>query len=267
MAMSIEQTFAALREKKQIAFMPFVTAGYPSLELLMTLLPALEKAGANLIELGFPFSDPIADGPVIQESYTHALAKKIRVADVFAAIKKAKAGVSIPIIAMVSYSIVYRFGLEAFCKAALDAGISGFILPDLPPPEAKGICEKINKMGLKTILLVAPTTPLGRRKEIAELCTGFIYYLSLSGITGERTTLPADITESLTQLRSVTDRPICVGFGISKPEHLQQLKGHADGAIVGSAIVRQIKDRADQSDEAIAEGVGAYCRGLLSGVR
>jgi tryptophan synthase alpha chain len=264
---TIERTFAALREKKQIAFMPFITAGYPSLDFLQTLLPALEKAGANLIELGFPFSDPIADGPVIQESYTHALAKKIRVADVFAAIKKAKTNVSIPLIAMVSYSIVYRFGLEKFCQAALDAGIRGLILPDLPPPEAKGICEKINKTGLKTILLVAPTTPLNRRKEIAELSTGFIYYLSLSGITGERTALPADITQSLEQLRSVTDRPICVGFGISKPEHLQYLRNHADGAIVGSAIVRQIKDRAGQSPESIAEGVAAYCRGLLSGVR
>lgn len=267
MPISIEQTFTALREKQQLAFMPFVTAGYPSLDLLETLLPALEKSGANLIEIGFPFSDPIADGPVIQESYTHALAKKIRVADVFAAIKKAKPKVGIPLVAMVSYSIIYRFGLDAFCRTALDAGISGLILPDLPPPEAKGICEKINALDLKTILLVAPTTPLLRRKEIAQLCTGFIYYLSVTGITGARSALPADITDSLKQLRSASDRPICVGFGISKPEHLQQLKSHADGAIVGSAIVRQIKERAGESQEMIAKGVAAYCEGLLTGVR
>lgn len=267
MPTSIDQTFATLRQKKQIAFMPFITAGYPSLDSLSTLLPALEKAGANLIEIGFPFSDPIADGPVIQESYTHALAKKIRVADVFAAIKKAKSGVNIPLVAMVSYSIVFRFGVEQFCKSALDAGISGLILPDLPPPEAKTICEQVNRAGLKTILLIAPTTPLNRRKEIASLCTGFVYYLSLTGITGERTSLPADIIQSLQQLKSATDRPICVGFGISKPEHLKQLAPFADGAIVGSAIVRQIKQHAGESQDVIANHVAAYCRELLAGVR
>ncbi|HEY1686310.1 MAG TPA: tryptophan synthase subunit alpha [Tepidisphaeraceae bacterium] len=267
MPMSIDQTFAALREKKQLAFMPFITAGYPTLDFLTKLLPALEKAGANLIEIGFPFSDPIADGPVIQESYTHALGKKIRMADVFAAIKAAMVAVNIPVVGMVSYSIIYRFGLEAFCREAIAARISGLILPDLPPPEAKAICQKINALGLKTILLVAPTTPLSRRKEIAELCTGFIYYLSLSGITGERSVLPADITQSLQQLRSVTDRPICVGFGISKPEHLQQLKPYADGAIVGSAIVRRMKQHVNESQDTIAKEVAAYCEGLLAGVR
>lgn len=265
--MSIDQTFANLREKKQLAFMPFVTAGYPSLDSLSALLPALEKAGANLIEIGFPFSDPIADGPVIQESYTRALEKKIRVADVFAAIKKAKTNVGIPLVAMVSYSIVFRFGLEKFCQTAIDAGISGLILPDLPPPEAKDVARRVNSAGLKTILLVAPTTPLERRKEIAELCTGFVYYLSLTGITGERTSLPSDITRSLQQFRSVTDRPICVGFGISKPEHLKQLEHVADGAIVGSAIVRSIKEHSTESPTAVAERVGGYCRELLAGVR
>lgn len=264
---TIEQTFAELRAKKQLAFMPFVTAGYPTLDVTTRLLPELEKAGANLIEVGFPFSDPIADGPVIQESYTLALQHKLRVGDVFRAILAARPKVSIPMVGMVSYSIIYRYGIDRFCQDAVAAGLRGLILPDLPPPEAEAVCQKVNASGLKTILLVAPTTPPERRKDIARLCTGFVYYLSISGITGERTALPSDITQSLQNLRSLTDVPVCVGFGISNPEHLKQLEGHADGAIVGSAVVRRMKAHADEGPDAIVRSVSEYCRELTTSVR
>ncbi len=264
---SIAQTFAALREKKQIALMPFVPAGYPDLQTTMAVLPALEAAGANIIEIGIPFSDPIADGPTIQASFTAALAKKLRLADVFSTIKQARPTVSIPLVAMVSYSIVYRYGLDRFLAAAKDADFDGLILPDLPPPEAQAVCGKVQAAGLDTILLVAPTTSPARRKEIGRLSSGFVYYLSVAGITGERAQLPAELADGVRNMKSLTERPVCVGFGISLPRHVAQLRGVADGAIVGSAVVKRMKQHEVDGASAIAASVGAYCRDLLAGVR
>jgi tryptophan synthase alpha chain len=141
------------------------------------------------------------------------------------------------------------------------------ILPDLPPPEAQGVCDQVRAAGLDAILLVAPTTPPQRRAQIAAMCSGFVYYLSVAGTTGERPQLPADLRENVRQLKSLTDRPVCVGFGISRAEHVKHLSGLADGAIVGSAVVRRIKQHASQSAEAIAQAVADYCRELLSLVR
>ena len=264
---NIDSTFAALREKKQLALMPFIPAGYPDLATTAALLPAMEKAGANLIEIGIPFSDPIADGPTIQAAFTAALAKGLKLADVFETVRSVRSQVSIPLVAMVSFSIVYRYGVERFASDAKQAGFDGLILPDLPPPEAASVCAKVQAAGLATTLLVAPTTSEKRRKEIAELSDGFIYYLSVSGITGERDRLPENIEQNLKQLRSMTKRPLCVGFGISKPEHLAQLAPVADGAIVGSAVVRKITDAGSAGPEAIARSVADYCRGLLAKVR
>jgi tryptophan synthase alpha chain len=264
---SIGETFAKLRAKSQIALMPFVAAGFPDLATTRAVIPELESAGANLIEIGFPFSDPIADGPVIQEAFTAALAKKVKVADVFAAIADIRSRASIPLVAMLSYSLVFRYGLERFIRDAKTAGIDGMIIPDLPPPEAQRVCEAIRAGGLDTILLVAPTTSMERRKEIAKLCSGFVYYLSISGITGERDKLPADLEKNVRELKSLSPCPVCVGFGISKPEHVKQLAGVADGAIVGSAVVRRMQQHASEGAAGIAKAVGAYCRELLSQVR
>jgi tryptophan synthase alpha chain len=266
---NIDSTFAALREKRQLALMPFIPAGYPDLATTTALLPALEKAGANLIEIGIPFSDPIADGPTIQAAFTAALAKGITIAEIFRAVREARPKVTIPLVAMVSFSIVFRYGLERFVAEAKAAGFDGLILPDLPPPEAASVCAKVQAGGLATTLLVAPTTTEKRRAEIAKLCSGFIYYLSVSGITGERDRLPENIENNLRQLRSLTDRPVCVGFGISKPEHLAQLAPLADGAIVGSALVKKITHLMESgaSAGAIVEGAAEYCKGLLAKVR
>jgi tryptophan synthase alpha chain len=250
--------FDALREKRELALMPFIPAGYPDVETTAALVPAMEQAGANLIEIGFPFSDPIADGPTIQEAFTAALAKKVKVADVFGAIASVRSQVSIPLFGMLSYSIVYRYGVERFVAEARRAGLDGLILPDLPPPEAQGICGKVRAGGLETTLLVAPTTTPERRKQIAELSSGFVYYLSVSGITGERDQLPPDLSASVKSLKQLTDRPVCVGFGISKPHHLAQLKGLADGAIVGSAIVKRMKAHATEGPAKIAQSVAEF---------
>jgi tryptophan synthase alpha chain len=267
MRRSIAETFAALRQKKQIAFMPFVPAGYPDLQTTAKLLPALENAGANVIEVGIPFSDPIADGPVVQEAFTRALEKGLKLAEVFATIRAARASVSIPLVAMVSFSVAYRQGIEKFAASMKEAGLDGLILPDLPPPEAEAFVAKIRAAGLDTVLLVAPTTSLERRKEIARLSSGFIYYLSVAGITGERNELPKELADGVRQMKAVSDRPVCVGFGISAAAHLKQLAGVADGAIVGSAVVRRITENVGKGSDGIVEGVSSYCRELLREVR
>ena len=262
---SIADTFAQLRAKQQMAFMPFIPAGYPDLATTEKVLPALEKAGANIVEIGIPFSDPIADGPVIQEAFTAALSKKLKLADVFATIKTARARVSIPLVAMVSYSITYRFGLERFLATMKEAGFDGLILPDLPPPEAQAIVDRVRAAGLDTILLVAPTTPPERRQEIGRLSSGFIYYLSVSGITGERNALPPGLAAGVANMKSLTDKPVCVGFGVSTPEHMAQLASIADGAIVGTAVVRRMKN--EPVSAAIPDAVASYCNSLLAKVR
>ena len=264
---SIAGTFTNLRAKSQIAFMPFIPAGYPDLATTEKLLPALEAAGANIIEIGIPFSDPIADGPTIQEAFTAALAKKLKLADVFATIRTARPSVSIPLVAMVSYSIVFRYGVEKFAATARDAGFDGLILPDLPPPEAQSICGKVRAAGLDTILLVAPTTSADRRKEIGRLSSGFVYYLSVMGITGERDQLPPELAGGVTNMKSLTDRPICVGFGIYQSKQVKQLAEVADGAIVGSAVVKRMKQNEPRGVDGIVQAVTAYCRDLLSEVR
>jgi len=267
MPRSISETFSQLRSKEQIALMPFIPAGYPDLETTAKVLPALEAAGANIIEIGIPFSDPIADGPVIQEAFTSALAKGLKLKDVFATVKKARASVSIPLVGMVSFSIAFRLGVERFAATMKDAGFDGLILPDLPPPEAERFCKMVQGAGLDTILLVAPTTTPQRRKEIARLSSGFIYYLSVAGITGERNDLPVELAEGVREMKSLSDRPVCVGFGVSTAKHVAQLAGVADGAIVGSAVVRRMTQNADKGVGAVVESVGSYCRELLSLVR
>lgn len=262
---TIRETFAGLKARGQIALMPFLPAGYPDLETTIAALPALERAGANLIEVGFPFSDPIADGPTIQEAFTAALSRKIKVADVFGAVRQARPGLRVPLVSMVSYSIVYRYGVERFVAAAKGAGFDGLILPDLPPPEAQAICERVWAGGLDTILLVAPTTTPQRRREIAALSTGFVYYLSVTGITGERDRLPEDLARNVRELKDLTDKPVCVGFGISKPAHVKELSGVADGAIVASAIVNRMKRHLNEGPERLAAVVETFARELRGG--
>lgn len=264
---SLAQTFEALRPRRHIALMPFVPAGYPDLETTAATIEALDRAGANIIEVGIPFSDPIADGPVIQEAFTEALARKLRLADVFRLVGEVRPRVSIPLVAMVSYSVVFRYGLARFLTNAKLAGFDGLILPDLPPPEAQAVCGQVRSAGLDTILLVSPTTAPQRRAEIASLCSGFVYYLSVSGTTGERQQLPDDLRKNVAALKQETDRPVCVGFGIHKPEHVKQLAEVADGAIVGTALVRRMKQHLGAGPQGIAAAAEAYSKELLTLVR
>jgi tryptophan synthase alpha chain len=264
---SISQTFEALRPTGRIALVPFIPAGYPDVATTTAALPALEAGGANLIEIGFPFTDPIADGPIIQEAFTFALERKLKIADTLAAVAAARARVSVPLVAMVSYSIVFRYGVHRFVADAREAGFDGLILPDLPPPEAERVCDQVRTGGLETTLLVAPTTSRERRGEIARLSSGFVYYLSVAGITGERDQLPADLADNVRHLKELTDRPVCVGFGIHRSSQVAQLQLVADGAIVGTAYVRRMKPHLAEGAGPIASVIQEYTRELLKDAR
>jgi tryptophan synthase alpha chain len=256
---TLRQSILDAARSHGIALLPFVAGGYPDLATSSSILASLDLPGIGACEVGFPFSDPIADGPVIQEAFNDALTHGFKTAHLFESLADAKASIRKPLTAMVSYSIVFRYGVERFLKDAKNAGFAGVLIPDLPPPEADTVCSQIAEAGLESVLLVAPTTTPARRERIAKLCTGFVYYLSVSGITGERTTLPADLAQNVRQLRSMTDVPICVGFGISTREHVLQLKDVAHGAIVGSAIVKRVK----QAGAGAAASVRSYCAELI----
>jgi tryptophan synthase alpha chain len=235
----VDALFARLRSEGRKGFLPFLTAGDPDIATTATLLPRLPAAGADLVEVGFPFSDPIADGPVVQASYTRALNRGLKIADVFAAIRGGN--VTAPVVGMVSYSLVHRRGPEAFVAAAKDAGLSGVIVPDLVADEADEFAAVCRHADCKLILMVTPTTTPERAARIIRLCTGFVYCVSVVGITGERDRLPAELTQQLARLRTMTDLPLCVGFGVSRPDHVRHLKEIADGVIVGSALVKKLE--------------------------
>jgi len=247
---------------------PFLTAGYPSLDATAQLLLAAQQAGADMVEVGIPFSDPVADGPVIQASYTHALARGSTVAKCLATIAEArKLGVTIPLAAMVSFSIIFKRGTKEFAKACADHGVDGLILPDIPLEEAPAIVDAMREAGLRSTLLVAPTSPAARRAAIARLCDGFIYYLSVSGITGERKALPADIAPNIAELRKVTEVPICVGFGISTAEQVREVTRVADGAIVGSALIRRLATVLERPIGEQCSAAGSFIKELAAGLR
>ena len=263
----IDATFQRLRSQKRKAFIPFLTAGDPDVAATVRLARTLAGHGASLLEIGFPYSDPIADGPVIQASYTRALDRGLRLDDVFACARRVAdapevAARKIPLVAMVSYSLIHRRGLEAFLEQAASAGFSGAIVPDLPLEESEILCRLAAERDFKLIQLVTPTTPRDRARDIARRSTGFLYCVSVTGITGERDRLPAELLDQLAWLRRQTDVPLCVGFGISKPEHVRTLREVADGIIVGSAIVRQIERAGSQPPDAVGKAVGDLARSL-----
>jgi tryptophan synthase alpha chain len=251
----IDALFQRLRAEKRAAFMPFVTAGDPDVAFTGELLPAAAEAGADLFEIGFPFSDPIADGPVIQASYTRALAKGLKLANVFTMLKdvSSRSGWSAPLVAMASYSLIYRKGPEVFIDAAKIAGVSGAVVPDLPVEEADELSKLARERDFKLILLVTPTTSPQRAEKVVKACGGFVYVVSVVGITGAREALPEALRDQLARLRTMTELPLCVGFGVSKPEQVRELRKIADGVIVGSAVVKKLEAAATDRAKALAD--------------
>ncbi len=259
----IDKVFSRLKSEKKCALMPFVTAGDPDLATTAMLISEVVKSGAHLVEIGIPYSDPIADGPVIAASYHRALEGGVKVAHIFQTLRTLRAeGISrvkeTPLVAMISYAIVHRLGVERFLNEAATAGLDGLIVPDLPVEESAALLEKATQRGLKLVQLITPTTPRERAVEIARSTTGFVYYVSVAGITGERKTLPADIVETVAWLRSQTELPICIGFGISGPEQVRQLVPVADGLIVGSAIVRRLSQAINRPRADVVREIGLF---------
>ncbi len=258
----IDVLFQRLRSQGRKAFIPFLTAGDPDLEASQFLVSALAGRGASLVEIGFPYSDPIADGPVIQASYTRALQRGLRIDDIFRCVRSLADSTpfksrEIPLVGMVSYSLIHRRGQEAFLAQAQEAGLSGAIVPDLPVEESRAFAELATERDFKLIQLVTPATPQERALRIARASTGFLYYVSVTGITGERDRLPEELLGQITWLRGHTDLPICVGFGISKPEQVRLLRDVADGVIVGSALVRRLEQIGTRSLEEVGQEIGS----------
>ncbi len=262
----INKKFQELRHQGASAFMPYLCAGDPTPELTAKLLLTLETAGADLIELGVPFSDPIADGPTVQRASERALAHSISLQQILEIVKNLRPQTEIPIAVMSYYNPIFRMGEEAFCKAAQAAGVDGLIVPDLPPEQAQPLLEVAPKYNLATIFLVAPTSPPERMQLIASVSTGFIYCVSVTGVTGARATLSDEIAPMITELRKHTDKPISVGFGVSTSEQAKQVADIADGVIVGSAIINVIEENMD--DEAkLLTAVKQFASDLASGVK
>jgi len=262
----IDQLFSDLRKTGKKAFMPFITAGDPDLDFTADVIRELDRRGCSMCEIGIPYSDPIADGPVIQASYTRALNKKIKLAEIFAMLGRVSRDVKMPLVTMVSYAIVYRHGLEKYVADAKAADVSGAIVPDLLVEESAELAKVCQAADFNLIQLVTPTTPRERAVRIAQTSTGFLYYVSVTGITGERTQLPPSLIENVGWLRTQTKLPICIGFGISQPEHVKLLAPVADGLIVGSAIVRRMADAATKPRPAVLADVGTYAAHLLAAV-
>jgi tryptophan synthase alpha chain len=252
---AVDVLFQELRSRNAKAFIPFVTAGDPDTQTSASIVREVIQRGAHLVEIGFPYSDPIADGSVIQASYTRALARGLHIDDVFSMIRSL-AGVAAPLVGMVSYSLVYHRGPAQFLADAAAAGLSGVIVPDLPVEEAGDLAALSAGRDFKLIQLVTPTTPRHRAVEIVRQSTGFVYVVSVAGITGERDQLPPELLDQLRWLRTQTTLPLCVGFGISKPEHVHMLRDAVDGVIVGSALVRRLENAGRQPVAQVVKEIG-----------
>lgn len=239
----IAETFARLRAEGRVALMPYVTVGFPERESTLALIPALEAAGASLFELGMPFSDPLADGATNQRAAQRAIENGVNLAYCLKTVAALRAqGVQAPLLLMGYYNPLLRYGLERANSELAAAGGDGWIIPDMPLEETAELQASAQQHGLDVIMFVAPTTPEERIAQIAARASGFIYVVSLTGVTGARQSMAANLDEVLARVRRYTDLPIVVGFGISTPAHVAEVARNADGAIVGSALISRLEE-------------------------
>ncbi len=241
----IADRFEALAARGDGALIIFLVAGDPTPELSAELLVTIADAGADIVELGVPFSDPLADGPVIQAASQRALAGEMTPARVLEMAAAFRAVRDTPLVLMTCYNPIWQFGVDRFAAEAAAKGVDGVIVTDLPPEEAGEWVQAARAERLDTILLLAPTSPAERAKKVVDLVSGFVYCVSRMGVTGARTQLPADLPELVGRIRAQTAKPVGVGFGISRPEHVAEVCRIADGAIVGSAVVSLIEREQD----------------------
>ena len=261
----LAETFAALRARGERALVAYLTAGDPSLADTRRLVLEAARRGADVIELGVPFSDPIADGPVIQRAGMRALARGTSLARVLETVATLRAETRVPLVLLTYYNPLLAFGLKAFAQTAAEGGVDGVIVADLPVEEAGPLAAEAEAAGLDLVQLVAPTSTPERVRRIARRSRGFLYVVSLTGVTGERRELPRDLEAQIRTLRLVTTTPVCVGFGIGHPAQVAAVGRLADGVIVGSAIVRLVEEHADSPE--LVETVGAFIAALKAPLR
>jgi tryptophan synthase alpha chain len=261
---AVSDCFYRLRQRGECALIPFLTAGDPDLETTAKALRVLDRSGADLIELGVPYTDPLADGPVIQAAATRALDRGVTLENVLELVQSAKNEIKAPIILFTYYNPIYYRGIEAFLDRLAGAGVRGLVVPDLPLEEAGTLLAPADERGIDVTLLVAPTSPIERIQAIAQQSRGFLYLVSVTGVTGVRTQVGTRVEELLKTIRTQTDKPIGVGFGISGPEQARQVrKWGADAVIVGSAIVKRL---AENSPEEGVKSIEVFCRDLKQAI-
>lgn len=256
----IDLKFKELKKKNKKAFIAFIMAGDPSLSVTKKLIFELAAIGTDIIELGVPFSDPIADGKTIQKASERGLKSKTTLASVLKLVKSARSSVKTPIVFLMYYNLIFHYGLERFVKDSVSSGVDGVIVPDLPAEESEELRKASKRRGFAAIHLLAPTSPPERIKKVSRVSTGFIYYVSLAGTTGTRVKLPKKLKISLQNIKRLTRKPLCAGFGISTPAQVKEVQKTADGAIVGSAIVKVIEKNIGKKD--LVKKVGDFVRTL-----
>jgi tryptophan synthase alpha chain len=249
----IEKVFRKLRKDKKKAFIPYIMAGDPTLERTKETVLLCEQCGADIVELGVPFSDPLADGPTIQRAAERALEAGVTLRKVIGLVRQLRLKTQVPLVLMTYYNPVFKYGVEGFVRDAVDAGVDGLIIPDLPPDEAGDLLGCTDPEALAVIFLLAPTSTPQRIKKIAHVSKGFIYYVSMTGITGSRLALDASLQTSIESVRRTTRKPVAVGFGISTPEEAGTVARFADGVIVGSAIVRRLHESPESIEDFLSE--------------
>ena len=237
----IERTMRGLAEAGKKAFIPYITAGDPDSRMTVKIADSLIAGGADLIELGIPFSDPLADGPTIQRAVERSLGSGFHVRDIFRIVSDLRQRTEVPLLFMTYYNIVFSYGPEKFIKDSRGSGADGMIIPDLPMEEAGEVIRICDKYDFTLVMLVSPMTPDERFRKIARISRGFIYYVSLTGVTGARKKLPGTVSREVAHLKKLTDVPVCVGFGISGAPQASQISSRADGVIIGSAIINIIE--------------------------
>ena len=257
---SLQKYFTLLNKQKRKLFLPYVTLWDPDKEYFLKILKALQDSGADAIEIGIPFSDPMADGPTIQKASQRALAKGASLRAGFETLKNIKKHISIPILFMSYYNPVFAMGENNFFSACCKTGLDGIIIPDLPIEEAKIFIKKAKKTGLASICFISPTTPVKRMREINRNASGFIYYISIKGVTGKRQDFEKEVLENIKLVKKNTTLPVCAGFGISNAHQAKTLAQYADGVIIGSAIVKIIERNLDNKKKAVDEISEFACR-------
>ncbi len=260
----IDKLFKKLKKERKKAFIVYITAGYPTLRVTERLILELEKSGVDLVELGIPFSDPLADGPTIQRSSEAAISKGANIKSILRIVRSARKKVKLPLVFMTYYNLVSHYGLKKFVRESKASRADGIIVPVLPPEEAKKLMDVTKKEHFATIFLAAPTSTTRRLKNISAKSKGFIYYVSLTGVTGARDRLGQDIVGNVRRLKKITKKPVCVGFGVSGPGQARRIARLADGVIVGSAVIKVIEKNIGKKD--LYKRVSGFVRGLAKAI-